>query len=235
MGSPLEWPIGDLILFLPVGTLAVAAVAEGRSRYRSAAVQVSVGAVVLFSLAEIGHGALGMEIFLGAVLVHVMAVSAGAALGARWLPRFTTRLRGVSRPRLVTASYGLWITTWALRPYSPEMSWTRVVGKLSGDWWIPLRFLGSRMDMFSVADVVVGFFLLLPLGAVLAVWPLRLTGPLRGFLPALYLSAALELAQLFLAGRTLDITDFLIQASGAAVGWIVVSRAGYRTYGEQLP
>lgn len=233
--APTEWPWGDLLLFLPVGMLAVATLGERRIPYRRAAGWVAGGAVILLAVAELSHGALGVEISGGAVIVHALAITAGAIFAAWGLPHFSRTLRGEARPRAVTASYGIWLSFWALRPYSPETSWSRVVAKLSGDWWVPLRFLGSRMDMFSVVDVVVGFFLLLPLGALLAVWPLRLRGPLSGFLPAVYVAAALETAQLLMAGRTLDVTDFLIQAAGAAIGWIVVRRAGYRPYGEQMP
>jgi glycopeptide antibiotics resistance protein len=88
--------------------------------------------------------------------------------------------------------------------------------------------------MFSVVDVMVAFFLFLPLGALLAVWPIRLRGSLRGFLPALYFAGAVELSQTMVLGRTVDITDFLVQAAGVGIGWAIVRRAGFRPYGEQL-
>ena len=91
------------------------------------------------------------------------------------------------------------------------------------------------MDFFSVADVCAPFFLFLPLGGLLAVWPLRLRGPLRGPLSGLWLPLALEAGQLLVSGRTLDITDILIQASGTATGWAVMRLAGYRPYGEAWP
>lgn len=234
LGAPTEWPVGDLLLFLPAGVLVVAALGEMRMAYRRAAVWVAGASVILFGLVEIAHGALGMEIFAGAAVVHAVAVAGGGVVAAVGLPVFTRLLRGASRPRAFTVSYAMWLVLWGLRPYSPELV-SRIGAKLEGDWWVPLRFLGSRMDMFSVVDVVVGFFLLLPLGALLAVWPLRLRGPLGGVLPALYLAAGIEVAQLLVAGRTLDITDFLIQAAGAGIGWVVVRRAGYRPYGQQLP
>jgi len=36
-------------------------------------------------------------------------------------------------------------------------------------------------------------------------------------------------------GRFVDVTDPLIQASGAAIGWTIIRRAGYRPYGESHP
>ena len=43
------------------------------------------------------------------------------------------------------------------------------------------------------------------------------------------------MAKAVVAERTLDVTDLMIQASGAAGGWVAVRRAGFRQYGAQLP
>ncbi|HET9947990.1 MAG TPA: VanZ family protein, partial [Longimicrobiales bacterium] len=93
----------------------------------------------------------------------------------------------------------------------------------------------ARRDLFSAVDVVVSFGLYVPLGAVLAVWPLGRGGAARAFLPAVLLSATLELAQAAIEARTLDITDFLVQTAGAAVGWAALRRAGFRPAGYGLP
>ncbi|HSG49924.1 MAG TPA: VanZ family protein [Longimicrobiales bacterium] len=229
------WPLGDLLLFLPGGAFAVAALGEAGLPYRRAAAAATGGGALLFTLAEIAHGALGMEILGGAAVVHATAFGAGALLGAWGLPAFTRSVRGVHRPRILLGGYAAWCLVWALRPYALESSLGAVAGKLATEWWIPLRFLGSRVDTFSVVDVVGGFFLFLPLGGLLAVWPLRLRGGLAVFLPALWFAALLEVSQTLVLTRTLDITDFLVQAAGAVIGWTMVRRAGFRPYGEQLP
>jgi hypothetical protein len=36
-------------------------------------------------------------------------------------------------------------------------------------------------------------------------------------------------------GRFVDVTDPLIQLSGAVIGWTIIRRAGYRPYGETHP
>lgn len=131
-------------------------------------------------------------------------------------------------------TYGGVLLLWALRPFSPETSLVAIVGKLTNDWWIPLRFLGQRVDLFSVVDVVSPFFLYLPLGALLAVWPLTRRGWLADFWPAAYLAAATELSQVLVQGRLLDSTDLLVQAAGALVGWTVLRRAGFAPYGSVL-
>lgn len=234
-GAFATWPFGDLLLFLPGGAFAVAALSEAGLPYRRSAAWAAAGALLLFAGAEVAHGALGMEILGGAALIHAAAAAAGGALAAWGLPAFTRAVRGADRPRLLLGAYLAWCMLWALRPYALESSPGAVAAKFATEWWIPLRFLGSRVDMFSVVDVVGGFFLFLPLGALLAVWPLRLRGALGAFLPALWFAAALEASQTLILGRTLDITDFLVQAAGAVIGWTVVRRAGFKPYGQQLP
>lgn len=234
-GALPEWPIGDLLLFAPAGALGVAALYETCASYRAAVAWVCAAAILVLPGAEIAHGALGMEILGGAAVVHVVAVCAGAAVAARGLPIFSRKVRGANRPRLLSVVYAIWILLWAMRPYAPERTMGGVIAKLSGgDWWVPLRMLAARMDVFSVVDVTIAFLLYLPLGGLLAVWPMRRSGLLSGPLPTLYLAAATELGQLVVASRTLDVTDLLVQAAGAAVGWTVVRRAGFRPYGAQL-
>jgi glycopeptide antibiotics resistance protein len=233
-GSFWEWPLGDLLLFFPAGVFAVAALSEAGVSYKRAAAWVSVGGVFVFTLAEVAHGAIGIEILGGAVVVHVVAIIIGAVVAALALPPFSRVIRGSDRPLVLSMLYAPWILLWALRPYSPERSLSVMLGKLTDEWWIPLRALAVQVDMFSVVDVIIGFCLFLPLGALLAVWPLRSRGALGGFLPALYLATGAEFAQTVVASRTLDLTDVLLNAAGITIGWTIARRAGYRPYGSQL-
>ncbi len=238
--SMFEWssltriPFTDVLLFAPAGAFAVAALAETGWSYRRSAGAVALGGAGLAVLVEFLHGFLGLPLELGAVVAHAGGVAAGGALAAWGLPRATRRLRGSQRPVWLLAIYAPVLLLWALRPYTPETSWAAVVGKLTDKWWIPLRFLGARVDMFSVVDVVSPFFLYLPLGALLAVWPLRRRGFLGLFWPGVYLAAATELSQVLVAGRLLDSTDLLVQAAGVVVGWAVARRAGFHPYGSVL-
>ena len=79
---------------------------------------------------------------------------------------------------------------------------------------------------------VTQFLLFLPLGALLAVWPLRTRGRWQHLLPVLYLSVVCEIGKIVVAERFLDVTHILIQMAGAAIGWIVVRRSGFPVYGE---
>jgi len=227
-------PVTDVLLFAPAGAFAVAALAEVGRTYRNAAWWVASVGTALAVLAELGHGLLGLAIDAGAVVAHAGGVGGGALAAAWGLPRLTPRLRGRTRPAMLLWTYGGVLLLWALRPFSPETSLVAIVGKLTNDWWIPLRFLGQRVDLFSVVDVVSPFFLYLPLGALLAVWPLTRRGWLADFWPAAYLAAATELSQVLVQGRLLDSTDLLVQAAGALVGWTVLRRAGFAPYGSVL-
>jgi glycopeptide antibiotics resistance protein len=90
------------------------------------------------------------------------------------------------------------------------------------------------MDFFSVVDVCAPFFLYLPLGALLAVWPWRRQGAGSGPWPGVWLALGLELSQIAVGGRMTDITDFMVTASGVLVGWALIRRARYRVYGEMF-
>lgn len=227
-------PFGDVLLFGPLGVFTVAALYESGRSYRAAAVITSIASLGLFPMLEVAHGAAGVPIHSGAAIIHVMAVAAGALMGAVLLPRFSRAFRGVRRPQLLTGCYAVLLLLWVSRPYQVEISGALIVDKLSGKWWLPLGALAGRMDVFSVVDVLAGFFLYLPVGGLLAVWPLRLVGRLRGIVPAVAFVVLTEVTQTFVAYRWPDITDVLVQSAGLAIGWLIVRRAGFKPYGEQL-
>ena len=231
--SLLDLPIEDFFLFLPAGVFAVAALIEADLGYSSARTRVVLYGAAFALLAELLHGPNGQPIIAGAVVVHALAVAAGAFLAARFLPDFSQALRGASRPRSLLRGLAILIALWALRPWVPEF--LPLSERLSADWWVPLAALGGRMDVFSVADVVGPFFLYFPVGALLAVWPWRRTGWMADLWPVVWLAVATEALQLVVQGRFVDVTDPLIQISGAVIGWTIIRRAGYRPYGESHP
>ncbi len=227
-------PFGDFLLFAPAGAFAVAAWAESGRRYRTGAVLVGIGGLLLSTVAEVGHGFLGLRIQAGAVLAHSLGVMGGALATALWLPSLTRALRGRSRPMALLAVYGIVLALWALRPYLPVTSLESIGEKLATPWWIPLGIIRQRFDMFGVVDVSATFLLYLPFGALLAVWPLARTGWLSFIWPAAYLALTTEVAQLFVLGRWMDVTDPVLQIAGAAVGWAVLRRAGFTPHGAVL-
>jgi glycopeptide antibiotics resistance protein len=228
--SLLDLPIEDFFLFLPAGMFAVAALVEAELGYAAARTRVVLYGAALAVLAELLHGPNGQPIIAGAVVVHALAIAAGAFLAAALLPDFSKAVRGAARPRWVLRFLAALIALWALRPWVPEF--LPLSDRLSHDWWVPLAALGGRMDVFSVADVVGPFCLYIPLGALLAVWPWRRTGWLGNLWPAVWLAFGTEALQLVVQGRFVDVTDPLIQVSGAIIGWTIIRRAGYHPYGE---
>ena len=226
--SQADVPLGDILLFAPAGALAVAAWVESGRRYRTGVVLVGLVGLVLSGLAEVGHGFLGLRIQAGAALAHSVGVMVGALATALWLPSLTRVFRGRSRPMALLAVYGLVLALWALRPYLPVTSLESIGEKLASPWWIPLGLIRQRFDMFGVVDVSATFLLYMPLGALLAVWPLARTGWLAFIWPVAYLALVTEVTQLFVLGRWMDVTDPMLQIAGAAVGWAVLRRAGVR-------
>jgi VanZ family protein len=228
--SLFDLPVEDAVLFLPAGLFAAAALVEQGVAYPSARRTTILLGAALAVLAELLHGPNGQPIIAGAVLVHALAVALGAVIAARFLPDWSQAFRGAARPRWVLRLLAALIALWALRPWVPEF--LPLSGRLSADWWIPLAALGGRMEVFSVVDVVGPFCLYFPLGALLAVWPWRREGWLGNLWPAVWLAFGTEAMQLFVQQRFVDVTDPLIQLSGAVIGWTVIRRAGYRPYGE---
>jgi glycopeptide antibiotics resistance protein len=225
-------PILDMALFFPAGAFGVAALAEAGIPYARAWPMVAVVGTIACAVIEVVHGVVGQPIQLGAILSHGGAITLGAWATARWLPVLSARLRGRQRSRTLFILYSVVILIWSWRPFIPELNMESIRQQLAPEHWIPLQAMAVRVDLFSVADIVTQFLLYLPLGALLAVWPLRTQGRWRHLLPALYLSIVCELGKIVIAERFLDVTHIFIQVAGAAIGWIVVRRSGFRLYGE---
>lgn len=227
-------PAFDLVLFFPAGALLVAAFVERGTGYPRAALLTAGAGLALSAVAEAAHGLLAQPIELGAILTHAAAFAAGGYVAARWLPRFTRAVRGRWRVRFFLVGYVAVLLLWWWRPFVPQLDPGALAEELSLRRWIPLTAHAIRGDLYSVADVARSFLLFFPIGAVLAVWPLRLRGALAKLFPALYLAAVVELGHILIAPRFFDVTDMLISAAGAAIGWVVIREAGFRPYGAVL-
>lgn len=227
LASLLDPPVIDAILFAPLGVLAVAALFELGIGYRRGARLTAAFGVAMAVVMEFAHGLLGLPISLGSIVTHAGAIAAGAFIGERLVPAAARQLTGAHRVRTFVTAYASLLALWSLRPFVPEFDVGLIAQKLDRRWWLPLASLGMRMDFYSVVDVCSPFFLYLPFGALLAVWPLRRQGPLRGPLPGVYLAIAFEALQVLIAGRLPDITDALVQASAVLVGWAIMRRTGY--------
>ena len=230
-----DLPLGRVALMAPAGAFWVAALVEGGKGYRSAWHRVALTAPIFALLVELMRGASSQPIHAGSALVHAVSVILGAWAAALWIPALTVRLRGRARPQALLVGYGVLLLLWSWRPFVPETSLAAFLVQFDVSRLIPLTSHAMRVDFFSVVDVVRQFLVLLPVGALLAVWPLRRAGWLSGPLPAVYLACALEVGQLFVAARFFDVTDAILGSAGALIGWAIVARSGFRPHGETLP
>lgn len=225
-------PVLDLVLFAPAGALAVMALVERTRDYQKAFGVVTAAGLGLMALAEGARGILGQRIELGPLLLHSAAILLGAWTAARWLPGASRRLRGAGRPKALLVLYLLLLGLWSWRPFDLTFALEAVLGQLSFDRLIPLQSHAIRVELFSVSDLLQMFLLLAPVGALLAVWPVRHRGALSSVFPGLYVALAFELGQVVIDGRYFDITDILLAGSGCLAGWLAIRRAGFASYGE---
>jgi VanZ family protein len=221
----------DVPLYAAAGFLAVALLREWRGAGRSYWKPVAAIAAVTIAAAHTSHGFISLSIHWGGALVDAVSTALGAWAAERWLGELTQRYRGAARARVVIASYVALLFVWGWRPFVPELSAAAISKQLDPGAFIPLAGLASRVDAFSALHVVQQALLYLPLGALLAVWPLRLAGPWSNAWPGVAAAAIIEVGHIVIAGRTFDVTNALLACAGLMTGWTVVRRSGYRAYG----
>ncbi len=232
--SIAQIPLTDLLIFFPAGTFAAAALVESGIGSALAAMLVIVAAALVYPSLEVVHGVAAEPIIIGAALTHVVAAGVGAIVGAFALGGFRRRFSVNARARFVAVAYSLVIMVWSWRPFRLDLTSSSMADQFTAMHLIPLMALGGRTDLFSVTDVVAQGVIFFPLGALLAIWPCRRRGPLKGFLPAVYLAVILEAGKIPIAARFMDVTHILIQSAGAALGFVLVRRLGYSVHGELL-
>jgi glycopeptide antibiotics resistance protein len=235
---PLDYrqiPISDIPLYAAAGFLLVAYFRESRGASRTSWWTVSAVAAVVVLVLHVLHGAFGLPIRWEAILTDVMSIFAGAWLADRSLGHLTQRYRGATRARGVIVSYAILLMIWGWRPLLPKASWEEMAAQVTVNAFLPLEGIGGRVDVFSAAHVLQQFFLYVPLGALLGVWPLRRRGPWSNLLPAFWLALVIEAGHIVVEDRTFDLTNALLVWSGLAMGWICVRQTGYRPYGEAAP
>jgi VanZ family protein len=225
-------PVTDFLLFAPAGFLVVMMLGErgaGAPWRRVAA--VGAGLVVA---AELAHGFLRLPIRWEAAAVHAAAWGVGAWAAHRSLPPLSRELRGPARARAALGAYAAVLVLWGWRPFLPETSGRAIAAQFTTGHLVPLRALAGRVDAFSAVHVAQQFFLYFPLGCLLAVWPLRLTGRWSHLWSGVWLALVLEAGHAVIADRFLDVTNALIACAGLGMGWLLVRRVGFRPYGAAL-
>ncbi|HTD80127.1 MAG TPA: hypothetical protein VK898_21000, partial [Chloroflexota bacterium] len=172
----------------------------------------------------------GARSYLGVPTLLVAGAYAGAAL----CEALTQLLRGAARARAALLAYGALLVLWGWRLFLPRTDLHAIAAQLAPENLVPLASLAQRVDAFSALHVLQQFLLYLPLGSMLAVWPLRLTGRWAHLWPGLWLAVVIELGHVLIVDRTFDPTNALIACAGLAIGWVVVRRSGFVPYGEAL-
>ena len=229
-----EFRVGDVPLFAPAGFLLVMMLSErGWDASKSWLGVAGVGAALLVA-AELAHGAARLPIRWEAVAAHTLALGLGSWGARRWLAPLSRTLRGAERARAAAFAYGILLVLWGWRPFLPETSGRAIAAQLTADHFVPLQALAGRADVFSAVHVGQQFLLYLPLGSLLAVWPLRLTGRWAHLWPGVLLAVTIEAGHVVIAGRFLDVTNILLALAGLGIGWLMVRRAGFRPYGAAL-
>jgi glycopeptide antibiotics resistance protein len=230
-----DFPVTDILLMAPVGFLGVMWVRE--RGWSSSNMWLAVGAAesLATTAAQIAHGAAGLPIHTSAIVADLAGVMAGAWAAHRWLAPMSRQLRGVARARWVILAYATLLLLWGWRPFMPKLNIEMIAAQLDAGRFIPLRALAERVDLFGVAHTAQQFLLYVPLGALIAVWPLRTAGWGSTAWPAVALALAIELGHIVINERNFDVTSALLAAAGVGVGSMIVRRAGFRSYGALLP
>jgi hypothetical protein len=221
-------------LFAPAGFLVVMLFAErGRSARLTWPAVAAGGAACAFA-AEAAHGMIGLSIHWEAAATRAVAIAAGAWWAKRRLAVLSQTLRGPRRALAAIAAYALLLVLWGWRPFLPETDIGAIVQQLTADHLVPLMSLVERVDVFTALHVAQVFLLYLPLGCLLAVWPLRLRGRWSHLWPAVWLAWGIEAGHLVIADRYFDVTNALIACAGLGIGWLALRRSGFAPYGEAL-
>ena len=226
---PGEVPVFDVLLYAPAGFLVATWLLErvGSERRVWPAV-AGVGAGLAFA-AELIHGTFGLSIRWEAAVTHAVAVGAGAWAAQRWLPSLRHALRGWPRARAAIAGYAALLAVWGWRPLLPKTDVGAMAQQLTAAHLVPLASLSGRVDVFSALHVAQQVLLFLPLGSVLAVWPLRRS---RHLWPAVWLAVGIEAGHIVISDRFFDVTNALVSCAGLGIGWLVVQRSGFAPHRE---
>ncbi|HYV98974.1 MAG TPA: VanZ family protein [Gemmatimonadaceae bacterium] len=227
--------LSDVPLYFAGGFVVVMLVGEHGAITKPAVAAIGVMGLVGATVLHVSHGLYGLPIRWEVVATDAVSVLAGAAFARAALPALTRSIRGPHRARLVILGYMALLVVWGLRPFVPSFDAVSISRQFNREQLMPLASLAVRADVFSAVHVAQQFLLYVPLGALLAVWPLRTRGLLAHLAPAILLAWGIEAGHLVIVDRFLDVTNALIACAGLAVGWIVVRRSGFTPYGESMP
>ena len=230
--SSLPWT--ELVLSIPAGFVAVAALTEFGLSAGIATGGVAVLGIVVSVSGELAHGTTGVYIVWSAVAAHALGVMIGGVIAFFSLRPIVSRFTGRARVRVFIAAYAIMLAGWLWRPFIPRMSAGGIGEQLSTPHWMPMAVFGGSGSAILVGDTVQFFLLFFPFGALLGAWPARERGLMRWLMPGVWLALGLAFGQVFIRARSFDVTNLLIMIAGVWLGWWVTRRAGVARRGTWL-
>jgi len=115
---------------------------------------------------------------------------------------------------------GLYVT---LQPFEPAP------GQVVDDNFVLFRTIGIYLanigSPFWMGQLVGNLLLLLPVGLLGPIALPAMNGWIRVFLIAFAISAAIEVAQLWIPNRSADVDDVLVNVAGAMLGYAILTIA----------
>jgi VanZ family protein len=208
--EPWDWA-RELLDWALLGGLGALALREAAWTRRPAIVAAAAAlALVLAALIEFAQLAIGGRV---ADMTSVVLASAGAATGALTVAADPGRSpRSWIVPALILRVVALALAAWT-PPALVAGGWPRPRWAMA----VPLLAYHRRTDVSALGDAAVQVLSYLPLGFLLAARDRR-ASPRRVAALGLVLALILEAGQLFLEGRTCEITDALTAAAGTFLG-----------------
>jgi VanZ family protein len=189
---------------------ALAARESGRRGARALNWAVSCGVGLSLAMEAVRRIIAGREV----ALISVVVATLGSAVGASPVAFAVSR----DARRWITPALVIWGLAAVLGAWDPpRFTWPRPP-LWRPEWVVPFwSYFGSR-SLANLGDLIEAVLVFAPMGALLAARSWRQSF-LGAVLNGLGLGVGLEFGQVFIPGRTADLTDALSAAAGAGLGW----------------
>ncbi len=214
--DPWRW-LAELLTWILAGGLFALAAQESRAR-GGQVIGWAVAIAASTSLAiEASHVMIpGREIDMTSVIIAVL----GSAIGS-----VPVAMRAGDPRRLIPASLLIWSLAVMLAAWKPARFAWPDPPYLRAERIVPFWSYFDSRSLADLADVIGQALVFMPLGSLLGArsWRQSFAG---ACLIGLGVGFVLEVGQVFLPGRTADISDALSAAAGAGLGW------GFWRWGE---
>jgi VanZ family protein len=201
----------ELLTWMLVGgVFALAARESGRRGARALSWAVACGVGLRLAMEAVRRVIAGREVDPPSVVLATL----GSAVGA------STVAFAVSRDarRWITPALVIWGLVAVLGAWNPpRFTWPHPPF-WRPEWVVPFWSYFDSRSLANLGDLIEAVLVFAPMGALLAARSWRQSF-LGAALIGLGLGVGLEIGQVFIPGRTADLTDALSAAAGAGLGW----------------